>query len=145
MTQITLDGADVGPSVDQRVAATVTQHVRVDFQVLQAGSFCSLPYHEVDRDPRERLSSLGDKERVAIGRRIHFLTFDQPGADRLTLALVDPVWTGLPSVKTADAKKLSLHVDVEESNIAKLADPQPVASDDLQTLWKNLVYRSRLG
>ena len=79
MPEIPLNDPNIGSFVDQRVPATVPQHMRMNIQMLQAGRPSDLVDHQPHRDTRQRLAPLTDEERVAILRGIHLCSFDQPG------------------------------------------------------------------
>jgi len=76
MPQKILDHSYIDPFVDQNVAATVPQHMRVQLQVLKVRCGGHLTNHDPDCHPTERTPALANEEFLDGRRRIHFPALD---------------------------------------------------------------------
>ena len=114
MPQVTLNSSDIDSFVNQSVSARVSEHVRVNIQMFQAGSLSNLTDHQPDCNPAQRPAPFADKKRVARLRRIQLRAFNKPRSYGHRFAVVEWMRTGIGTFKPSHMKFSRLQIYVAQ-------------------------------
>ncbi len=110
MSEERLDNPNVGATVNQVVSTRMTQHVRVDVEIVEAGCFSNLSDHHPYHSARERFAALTHEQRICVG--MHFCPFGQPRLDGPSLTVKHRVITRGAGLEALDVQHLFFHVHV---------------------------------